>query len=102
MTTKDKRPRTCPECGSDTIWAREFDRIQDEKSTLYDRFKKVMAQHGVDRAQWELEKVHHEVKTRWLQQKVDSQRKALNRLENKLIELGRKPYQEESEVGLSR
>lgn len=95
MTLKDKRPRTCPECGSDTIWSREFSRVSAEKSSLYDSYKRALAQWGLDRAQWELDKINLTEGRKWLQRKVDVQRKQLNRLENKLIELGKQPYKVE-------
>lgn len=89
----DKRPRVCPECGSDTFQAQDYAKVVSERYEVYDRFKRRFAQHAMEQAQWEIDKIRLEDSTKSLQRKVASQRKALNRLENKLLKLKRQPYE---------
>ena len=91
----DKRPRVCPECGSDTFKAQDYDKAVSERYEVYDRFKRRFAQHAMEQAQWEIDKIRLEDATKSLQRKVNAQRKALNRLENKMLKLGKQPYKED-------
>lgn len=91
----DKRPRICPECGSDTYFAQNWGRLSAKLTATEEQIRRMAAAHGVQAANWELEKINREQVNRWLQQKVDSQRKALNRLENKMLKLGKQPYKDE-------
>lgn len=91
----DQRPRICPECGSDIFKALDYDKVVSERSEVYDRFKRIFAQHAMEKAQWEIDKIRLEDSTKSLQRKVNAQRKALNRLENKILKLGKQPYASE-------
>lgn len=91
------RPRECPECGSDTWKAQDYDKLYKENWEIADRLKKMAAQHGLLSAQWELQKIRLEAGMKSLQQKCNRQRAALNRLENKLISLNKKPYEKVKE-----
>ena len=93
----DERPRWCPECGTDTYFARNFDRVRDKSYAIEEQLRRMCASYGVDRANWELEKIDRDQNKRWLQRKVDSQRKVINRLENKLLSLKKQPYTADEE-----
>ena len=76
MTT----PRICPECKSDTYFAREFSRVRDEAQFWRRQAEKAAAE--VSRLQLKIE--HGEYRDRtdvaWLQGKVVAQRRELKRL----------------------
>lgn len=93
--------KICPECGCDTYKALDYDKILRENASLCKRLTEQAALFGVKKAEAWLRQIKLEDSMKGLQRKVKKQSEALNRLEKKLIELGRKPYQEESDSGIS-
>ena len=92
----DKSPRICPDCGSDTFFADNFERVRDEAFRLRKEFEHQAARHAVERAQWELQRFDNDEGRRGMQEKIQRQRKVINRLERRLRALSVKPYAQES------
>lgn len=85
----------CPECGADPFKTVDYDRIVKEQQELENRFKKVLAHHGLRDAEWTIERIKLEESMRYLQRKTKKQAATLSRLEEKLRGLGKRPYEEE-------
>lgn len=89
-------PRVCPHCGSDTYFAQNFPRLVQKTAALEDQVRRMAAQHGVERANWQLEKIERANERTWLAQKAHKQRLVINKLEAKLRKLGKVPHAEDS------
>ena len=82
----------CPECGSDPFKTIDYDKVVRERRELQMRFKRTMAQHGTERAEWVIREIDYEESMKYLQRKVLKQTNALRKLEEKLKKLGEQPY----------
>lgn len=85
-------PRVCPECGSDTYFAQEFERMRDRCYRIKDEYERQAARFAVERAKWQLEQFENQEDRKGLQGKVHRQRQVINRLEKKLRKLGVAPH----------
>lgn len=85
----------CPECGADPFKTVDYDKIVKENKEISDRFKRVMAQHGMERAEWTLQEIRLTKSMAYMQRKVLKQANALRKLEEKLKRQGRQPYKVE-------
>lgn len=84
----------CPQCGADPFKTWDYDKITKEFKEVSERFKKVMAQHGLDRAEWILKELKLEESMKYMQQKTKKQTTALRKLEQRVLRLGRQPYEQ--------
>lgn len=91
----DKRPRICPDCGSDTFFADNFERVRDESFRLRREYEAQAARHAVERAQWELARFDTDEGRRGMQEKIQRQRRTINRLEERLRKAYVQPHAEE-------
>ena len=85
----------CKECGSDPFKAADYDKLTREYNEVCERFKRVMARHGLENAEWDLERIRLTDSMKWMQRKTNKQAKAIARLEEKLKKLNTQPYAEE-------
>lgn len=85
----------CKECGADSFKTIDYDKVTREFNEVSDRFKWVMAHHGLKNAEWDLERIKLTDSMKWMQRKVKKQAQAISRLEEKLKKFGQKPYEEE-------
>lgn len=91
------RQRNCPECGADPFKIQDYDKIVREMNELSSRFKRVLANQGLARAEWDLKEIELTEGMRWLQQKTKKQALAITRLEEKIRKFREQPYKEEEE-----
>lgn len=84
--------RVCPQCGTESWLFRDHERIVHEKLEIGSRFKSLRANHGLEKAQWELREISLTEEMKYLQRKVLKQAKAITTLENKLKRLKQQPY----------
>lgn len=86
----------CPECGADPYKTVDYDKMTRDIQQISDRFKRVMASHGLQQAEWVLREIDLVESTKYLQRKVKKQSEAIRRLEEKIRRLGVQPYKEDS------
>jgi hypothetical protein len=92
--------RNCSACGCDRFRCTDYDKVTKTLSEVGLRFKWLHADHGREKAEWELNKIRLEESMKWLQQKTKKQAQAITRLEAKLKKLGEQPYKEEGVAAL--
>lgn len=85
----------CAECGSDIFKTIDYDKVVKEKNSISYWYKKICAEHALEKAEWRLEKIRLEEGAKYSQQKLRRQAKAIQKLEAKLKRLGQQPYKEE-------
>lgn len=86
------QPRECPECGSDIFKATDYDKLLSENLEIGSRFKRLNADHALEKAQWWLSQIKLEESMKYMQQKTKKQTAALRKLEERIRVLGRRPY----------
>lgn len=87
--------RICECCGSDPFKTKDYDKVVAERTEVGYRFKRLHADHALEKAQWILREITLEEGTKYLQQKVIRQSKAIQRLEAKIKRLGKQPYEKD-------
>lgn len=87
-----KTPRVCPECGSDTYFAENFDRIRDKSYAVEERMKRMAAQHAIAEANHVIRDLDRTNEKAWLARKSSEQAKVIRHLEQRLRDHGIKPY----------
>lgn len=84
--------RICEVCGSDTFKTKDYDKVVSERIEISSRFKKLNAQHALEKAEWQLREITLEQSMRYMQRKTKSQTSALRKLEERVKRLGDQPY----------
>lgn len=84
----------CPECGSDPFKSKDYDYVTRRHNELVTRFKRIMAEHGLDQAEWQIKEIKLEESMKYMQQKTKKQTVALRKLEQRVLKLGRQPYEQ--------
>jgi len=82
----------CEECGTNAYKVHYYDKVLNERLEIGIRFRRMAAEHAQEKAAWELDRISITESMKWLQRKVKTQAKAINRLEAKLRALKQKPY----------
>lgn len=90
-----ERGKICPECGTNGTEKWYYDQILKEKLEIGQTIRRMSAQHGVDKAVWEMDRISLTESMKWMQRKVNKQAKVITRLEEKLKKLNTQPYAEE-------
>lgn len=85
--------RDCPECGCDKFRCTDYEKVTKTLSEVGWRFKRLYADHALEKAEWELSKIRLEESMKYMQQKTKKQTAALRRLEERILKLGRRPYE---------
>lgn len=85
----------CESCGADPFKTIDYDMIIKEKYEIGQKFKRLHADHGLEKAQWILREIELTESMKYLQQKTLKQAAAIRNLEAKLKRLGQQPYREE-------
>lgn len=83
----------CPECGCDKFRCTDYDKVTSQLSEVGQRFKRLRADHALEKAQWELKEIRLEESMKYMQQKTKKQTSALRKLEERILKLGRRPYE---------
>lgn len=87
-----KPPRICPECGGDRYLARRADRDLERSYEMQRAARRMAAEAGVAKFQMDILKMDHEQRTAGMQRKITKQARVIRRLEERVKELGGKPY----------
>lgn len=90
--------KICPDCGNDPFKQYDYDRMHKENGRLVRRIREQAAEHAVEKAQAWLTAVRHEEETKYLQSKVRKQSVMLKKFEDKIKQLGERPYEEETVI----
>lgn len=85
----------CPECGADPFKTADHDKMMRDITQIKDRYKRTMAAHGLEQAEWILREIDLVESSKYLQRKVKKQSEAIRRLEEKIKRLGVQPYKED-------
>lgn len=86
--------KNCKECGCDKFRCTDYDKVTKTLSEVGWRFKRIHADHALEKAEWQLREIQLEESMKYMQQKTKKQTAALRKLEQRILKLGRRPYEE--------
>lgn len=87
----------CPECGAEPFKTQNYDKVVKERDESNRWYKKISADHGLEKAEWRIKEIELTETIKHTQRKTVKQAKVIQKLEDKLRRLKQRPYEEEEE-----